>query len=79
VRKTVRLSRDAQKCLDEWGRGGFIVLSSTAMKTLPLGLAGMMDDTNVEYSTIMAESVFASLPIIVLSSSSRSASPRASR
>jgi multiple sugar transport system permease protein len=43
-----------------------IVLSSTAMKTLPLGLAGMMDDTNVEYSIIMAGSVIASLPIIVL-------------
>jgi multiple sugar transport system permease protein len=43
-----------------------IVLSSTAMKTLHLGLAGMMDDTNVEYSIIIAGSVIASVPIIVL-------------
>ena len=43
-----------------------IVLSSGSMKTLPLGIAAMMDETFVEYGMLMAGSLVASLPIIVV-------------
>jgi multiple sugar transport system permease protein len=43
-----------------------IALSSGSMKTLPLGIAAMMDETFVEYGILMAGSVVASLPIIVI-------------
>jgi multiple sugar transport system permease protein len=43
-----------------------IALKSTAMKTFPLGVAGMLDDTVVEYGILLAGSTIASLPIILI-------------
>jgi len=43
-----------------------IALKSTAMKTFPLGVAGMLDDMVVEYGMLLAGSTIASLPIILL-------------
>ncbi len=43
-----------------------IALSSGSMKTLPLGIAALMDETFVEYGMLMAGSVVASLPIILV-------------
>lgn len=43
-----------------------IALKSTAMKTFPLGVAGLLDDMVVEYGILLAGSTIASLPIILL-------------
>ncbi len=43
-----------------------IALKSTAMKTFPLGVAGMLDDMVVEYGMLLAGSAIASLPIILI-------------
>ncbi len=43
-----------------------IALKSTAMKTFPLGVAGMLDDMVIEYGLLLAGSALASLPIILI-------------
>jgi multiple sugar transport system permease protein len=43
-----------------------IALKSTAMKTFPLGVAGLLDDMVVEYGLLLAGSAIASLPMILL-------------
>jgi multiple sugar transport system permease protein len=43
-----------------------ITLKSTSMKTLPLGVIGLLDEYLIDYGLLMAGSTLASLPIIII-------------